>query len=408
MAGQKNRTEITSADKQQLGFEYQYLYFIVRLLSMQPNEEVGYESLDDVHVISSKEDTVYIQVKHTTETAADGKPSNLTRLSEDLWKTLSNWYKLVSDPTENRSGKDEQKEFLSKSHFILVTNRNVGANEIVDKIEELKNGTLKASELKKYLSVLSKETKDSDIKGYIDDVNKLPTLILSAFLTRVEFQSTKDSIFSNIRNGIRSKMIDQYVDEVLAELYLKLKEEFFSCVKEGEHQVLTYSEWWKSYTPIFNKYRTTLLPFHHYVPLLPDHLEQQCFVRELLEIGAIDMGDLSEITELTEYYLSVELQLDDWKKEGRITDSTIKDFHKEAALIWKRIHQSSHRKTKQDISLDYANALSCFDEVMKEKLNLISTDIGLPLSNGEFVKLANEEKIGWKYSWRSRRDIYEA
>lgn len=408
MAEQKNRTEITSADKQQLGFEYQYLYFIVRLLRMLPNEEVGYESLDDVHIISTNDETAYIQVKHTIETTADGSPPNLTRLSEDLWKTLSNWCKLVADPAENRVNSAAQKEFLSKASFIFVTNRNLGANDVILRIQELKERALMASQFRDYLSLLSKETKNPEIKNYIKDVKKLSASILFAFLSKVEFHSTEESLFDRIRDGIRSKMIDdEYIDDVFGELFLQLKENFFKTVKAGKHQVITYLEWTNKYKAAFNKYRTTPLPFRQYTPLLPDHLEQQIFVQELIEIGAIDIGDLPEITELTEYYLSVELQLADWKREDRITDSTIKDFHKKAALIWKRIHQSSHRTTKQNINADFVNALSCFDEVMKERLNLISTDIGLPLSNGEFVKLANEEHIGWKYSWRNRGGNYE-
>ena len=61
MTATRNRIEITSADTKQLGFEYQYLYFIVKLLQMRYGDVVGYEALDDIHVISaSSGDTVYI------------------------------------------------------------------------------------------------------------------------------------------------------------------------------------------------------------------------------------------------------------------------------------------------------------------------------------------------------------
>ena len=39
---------------------------------------------------------------------------------------------------------------------------------------------------------------------------------------------------------------------------------------------------------------------------------------------------------------------------------------------------------------------------MREELELLSTKLGIDLSNGEFIKLANEEKIGWKYNWITR------
>jgi len=49
-----------------------------------------------------------------------------------------------------------------------------------------------------------------------------------------------------------------------------------------------------------------------------------------------------------------------------------------------------------------ANALDCYYDVMREKLSILSTAIGSALSNGEFIKLANEEQIGWRYEWKGR------
>lgn len=403
MAELKTRVELTSADKQQVGFEFQYLYFILRLLQLLPGEEVGYEALDDVHVITaSNKETLYIQIKHTLETAASQAPPNLTRLSEDLWKTMSNWSKLITDPAEARIEKEVQKDFISKSRFILVVNRKIDNNEVIKKVQQIKAGSMTGTEIKTYFKELIKETKDEGIKEYIGVVANLPTQILNEFLKNVEFYSSVESLFDQIRDGIRSKMTDDaYVNDVFGTLYLQLKEDFFIKVQEGKHQVITFSEWITHYRAVFDTYRTTLLPFRYYNPPLPEHLEQQPFVKELIEIGAIDMSStgLSEIAELTEYYLTVELQLNDWYHDGRLTLPIIDKFHKDAALTWKRIHQSCHKTTKTSPHLDYENALECFYDVMKEKLKLLSNEMGQSLSNGEFIKLANEETIGWKHAW---------
>jgi hypothetical protein len=53
MANLTKRTDVTSADTKQIGFEYQYLYFILRLLQLSYGEEVGYEALDDVHIVNA-------------------------------------------------------------------------------------------------------------------------------------------------------------------------------------------------------------------------------------------------------------------------------------------------------------------------------------------------------------------
>lgn len=406
MANLKKRTDVMSADTKQIGFEYQYLYFILRLLQLSYGEEVGYEALDDVHVVNaSNKETLYIQVKHTIDTTSTGSQVNLTRLSEDLWKTLSNWSLLISDPHENRNKDDAQSEFVKISKFILLTNRNVDNNEVIEEIQKLKLGQTDQLKIRTFISKLKAETKNEQIKEYIDNVLSLSPNVCADFLKNTVFKSSSNSLFDEIREEIRKKMTeDVYIDDVLSSLYLQLKEDFFDKVQTNSHQVITYNEWISKYRGVFNRFRTTLLPFREYNPILPEHLEQQFFVKELIEIGVADIDDygLSEIADLTEFYLKIELQLNDWCNEGRITLFEKDRFHKNAALIWKRIHQSCHQTTKKDISQDNKNALNCFYAVMREELELLSTKLGIDLSNGEFIKLANEEKIGWKYNWITR------
>lgn len=162
MAITPKRVDVTSADTKQLGFEYQYLYFIVRLLQLRSGCEVGYEALDDIHVISGGTDeTQYIQVKHTTELSADGTPANLTMLSEDLWKTLSNWSKLISDPAEQRDSIDSQKQFLQNSSFIFATNRNTCQNRVSELIDAVKRNACTGTNAKKAsLFEISMQTTD--------------------------------------------------------------------------------------------------------------------------------------------------------------------------------------------------------------------------------------------------------
>ena len=60
--------------------------------------------------------------RNTTPT---GSQVNLTRLSEDLWKTVSNWSQLISDPNENRSKDGAQLAFVKMPKFVLVANRKL-------------------------------------------------------------------------------------------------------------------------------------------------------------------------------------------------------------------------------------------------------------------------------------------
>lgn len=397
------REDQTSADSKHLGFEYQYMCFIRQLLKIRSGEEVGYEYHDDVHTVSSGGITTYIQVKHTTETSSDGSQANLTELSPDVWKTFSNWSKLICDPSVERDSASAQLEFLKQTHFVLCVNRKIKQTSLTSLIFEAKEGTLSAKSAREKLMYIKKSTSDTTLKNYIQDVLELKGQVLLLFLQNTSIENSNTKIFDEIRTLIREKMVQsEYVDEVLSNLYLQLKEDFFDKVEAKKHQVITYNQWITKYSSVFNQYRKTMLPVREFNPILPEHLENQFFANELCEIGVLDFEDngLSELAELTRCYLSLELQLDEWYENGRISKLDKERFHKDVLLTWKRTHQSNHRKTKSAPELDVENAILCYDQLMKIKLQLLSTEIGIFLSNGEFIKLADEQKIGWKYKWK--------
>lgn len=397
------RIDITSADTKQVGFDYQYLYFMDRLLQLSPGDEIGYEALDDVHVISSTTgETAYIQTKHTIDLSSDGTLVNLTTLSEDLWKTLSNWSQLIKDPQEQRNTESSQLSFINRSKFILVTNRNTTNNSVSLLLDKTKENDCAEANVRDELMKFRGSSKSNTIHGYIDNICKLAPTVLLHFFRKVDLVSTDIDLFEDIRKKIKDKMIaDDDVDDVLSRLYYQLKRDFFKSVQNRKHQVITYGEWRKKYQSVFNSVRTTLLPFRSYTPALPQHLEMQPFAKELFEIDAISLDNfgLAELADFTTAFLSLRNQLSDWYDEGKIDASTVKKFHDNAFEIWKSLHRGSHRATKKDNALDQNNALSCFDEVMKKELKILATELGISLSRGEFIMLANEEEIGWKYMW---------
>lgn len=398
-----SRSEITSADMQQLGFEYQYLYFVIRLLQMQHGDEVGYEAKDDVHVVSAtSKTTLLIQVKHTVSTNSAGNPPNLSLLSSDFWKTLSNWSKLISDEVAGRSNDKTKEEFISQSNFILVTNRAITDTQISTLLQKSKDRSINGQDVANTLREICKSTKDKTIRKYIGDVLNLGVRNLFLLFQKMEINSTPSNLVDEIRREIRNKMVaEEYVNDVLHALYAQLKEDFFSKVSMKTHQIIGYDEWQCRYQPVFNSVRTTLLPMRSYQPILPEHLEQQVFVRELVEIGAIGLDDngLADIAEFTEHYLSIKMQLDDWRDDGKIDLLTVQRFHEDAKQLWKNIHRSCHRTTNSDYVLDLKNACDCFDKTMLQRLSVLSTELGISLSNGEFIFLANDKKIGWRNRW---------
>ena len=185
---------------------------------------------------------------------------------------------------------------------------------MINKMTGVKQGIVNGSDFLNYIKQLQAKTKNIEIKEYMNDIIKLGVSVSQAFIKNVEIIDSPNNLFDTIRDGIRDKMVpEEYIDDIFGNLYRQLKEDFFNKVTSGQRQIITYEDWITKYREIFNQYRSTLLPLREYNPILPEHLDEQFFVKELIEIGAVDMDDfgLSEIAEYTNHYLSITMQLED-------------------------------------------------------------------------------------------------
>ena len=131
----KSHSEATSADKTSIGFEFQYYFFLCKLLVLEPGQSIGLEVKDDVHTELDNDFQIFYQVKHTIHEC-----KNLQTRDIDLWKTLSNWSKVIGDKYHERETIGEQLKFIQKTEFILFSNKVDGQNnEIINLIEALKS-----------------------------------------------------------------------------------------------------------------------------------------------------------------------------------------------------------------------------------------------------------------------------
>lgn len=406
MSEEKNRYDLTSADTKIIGFDFQYFYFINELLKLDVGQSIGFEAKDDVHIELPSTRKVIIQLvqlKHTVQKNAKGVPANLTDKDDDLWKSLSNWCKVICDAVEGRKTNKSQLAYLDNIEFILATNKNISKNKFISNIKKFANRKMDLPQVVDYLTQLEKDTKDENVKGHIQDILDMNSKVLQSFFKKLKFLDTGDEIIISIKLNIQRKMIaSNRVNDVFNELFSELKQDFFKNVKAKKHQIITFDEWISKYTCIFEKNRNTTLPVRSFKLVFPENLFEQPFIKELIEIGEIEEDDLSQVTEFSEFMLSIQMNLNQWYSDGEITYSDLEKFHKTTISIWKNTHKKSHRSTKENLALSNTNALNCLDDIRSKELKMLTSDIGVDLSNGEFYYLSNESQIGWKIEWEAK------
>ncbi|RQS76200.1 hypothetical protein DID96_02720 [Burkholderia sp. Bp8963] len=400
MSNEKSFTEKTSADDKSIGFEYQYYYFLDRLLNLKSGQTVGLEVKDDVHTTLDADFNILVQLKHTVRSNAKGDPVALTELDSDLWKTIYNWSQVISDKAEGRKELSQQLRYVEKTEFHLVSNKSESkANEFLQILDRFNLGEDDFQMLLDHVKSLESKTVDQSIKGYIDGVLKLETEVLEAFFRRIKVELGLDDIVGRVKRSLLEKIIDpDKVDTVFSRLDSSIRTDNFIAVKRGEAILISFDDFMKRYRRIFDDGRTKKLVYPKFTPELPSDIFAQRFIRRLLEIGDISESDEELAIDYTTYKLRISRYLQQWVQEGDLVSEEIETFHEEVFVRWRNEFRVAFRgcSTPHQI-IDAAMALLI--TLRRDQFKLGDTELSTTLSNGELYYLSDAGQIGWHKDW---------
>ena len=133
-------------------------------------------------------------------------------------------------------------------------------------------------------------------------------------------------------------------------------------------------------------------------------MEEQIFVKQLLDIGEITTGS-SQIIEYTTQMLQVMNHLADWTENNIVLPTEMDEFQKEAVLKWRNEFRSKYRQIERqinsgssiitDLETEIQNlGLQLIDFLRRENLVIAGDTLGIELSNGHFYALSDKPEIG--------------
>ena len=400
MSNNKTHTEKTAAESKSIGFDYQYYFFLWKVLLLKPNESVGLEVKDDVHTDLGNNFQVLYQLKHTVKKNSQGDIANLTTSDLDMWKTFSNWSKVICDTNDARSTYQAQLNFIEKTSFVLASNKSSNkSNEVVKIISHLQSGTKNINDIRTYFLSLEESTRNEDLKGYIKDVLTLDDLILEQFFLRTFFHLDDDDIITKCKEAIKSKMIPQEkIEKAFNTIDSNIRSDNFLQVKEGVKIEITFEDLYKKYRRHFDLYRNGSLDVQEYKGALPNNLEEQVFIKQLEEIGFVKSGDSDYITKLTLFKLKLLNNLDEWKRDGNITELELERFKNDAFNLWDTEFRIQHVENINEEDYN-KNGIELLRTVLQERLKLAEQELDIDLCHGKFYSISDEPVIGWRKDW---------
>lgn len=391
------------------GFDYQFLYFINRLLKMaDKRDDVSYEKYDDVSM-SSEEGLVYFQLKHTIG-GRNQKTVNLSLRDYDLWKTLAVWIDIT-----NKQDEDKRIDFLESNSFVLVTNKNPVNNPFWMELQKYQKGEMSFDELKKFYTKVYDETGESKrkevngqkgktTKGYIKcliDFDYADQLLKSMSIC---FEpDLKKEILEPLE--LNKNIPHKNVEEAYQELLGMIRDKYYSDQKDS----YTREEFSKVFDRICQKYRERKFTFkRNTMTKLPPHLEDQVFIKQLMDVEDISLEDDPLIVEYTmekfDYINSIRVAT----KNDDVSEEEVENVRADAVRYWRQKYKHyMGRINPDDNDKIIEKASDLLNDIRDKNIYFVEKEIESYFSNGCFYYLSDkdsehEPQIGWRPGWEEK------
>jgi len=405
MSTNTNVQELHSAGANAIGFDYQFYYFMYLALSLKHGEKIGFEVKEDVHIDKSDGSSILFQGKHSVQTNKSGEVVNLTTLDVDLWKTVANW-------TDFIHAENDVAGYLSKTSFVLFTNKNEDINGFLTALSAYKA----SGDLNLFINSL-KQIKSSstngEIIGYLKKTLKLGKKNIGKFFSKVSIETSFDDIINKIKNRLlETTRVTAIMEAIFEKLYTALQGAKYLDIKDEKKFEITFADFNNRFGRCFEiAFQDRPLPVRSIPFLIPEDLEEQMFIKQLIDVGEVTSGS-KLITKYTEQMLKTFNHFTWWTGENLIFPHELKACEDNALLVWESEFISKYRdingKITQGISIDELEleikkaAVQIVDSLRKEDLDILNVKLGREFSIGQFYMLSDRLQLGWHLKWEDK------
>lgn len=387
------------------GFDYQFLYFVNKLVCMsQKGEVVSYEKHDDVS-LQDGDTLTYYQLKHTM-LGTEEKPANLTLRDPDLWKAIYVWIDIANK-------QKNPKDFLESNMFVLVTNKASMDNLLWQNIQKLKNNKISYKDVKDFCQKTYDDSKESGVQNRQAKKEKSTKVYIKTLIDfeyaeellrsmKIEFEAKlRENILDSLEHNksIPHKNIEYAFHELIGAIRDKYETQHVNSYDRESFN--------KSFGRIFNKYSERKFTFKKRITTeLPKHLEKQTFIQQLIDVQDITENDIVDIIEYTTEKLDYINNVREFLQNEEISNEEIEETWAEAIRIWKQKFRYYFKNANSEKEI--INQASELLNVIRDKeLDYVEGKLTAYFSNGCYYYLSDkddehEPRIGWRPGWKEK------
>ncbi len=397
-------------------FEYQWNYFVYRLLKENDDAAtVSFELHDDVDTQTEEGITLY-QIKHSVRKSLKGKTINLSNRDTDLWKTISIWMKFI----------EEQPDILENTKFQLITNKAISKNKFVEAIETFHN-THSVEDLKSAFVTIkeskrtekSKIESDKSVNNHLNVSHIISDLLnkdyLKEFCSRISISKTSDVL----KEYIKRIMINRFglnrnrIDWVYNQLMTSLKDDSIDNIINRTPVSYNGSIFTERYQSILDIGRKKLnFRFDYSLDSLRGDFRDFLFIKQLISIDDTKDDDLDRIADLTKNWLFFNNNLQEHWNNNDIIHEDVKRLTEDVYAKWRTYYHSNHRRIISEATCSELCEAGCntVDSMRQCEFLLADTPLGNFLSEGCIYYYSNSATeiipdlplIGWHRDWKNK------
>ena len=397
-------------------FEYQWNYFVLRLLKENDDAAtVSFELHDDVDTQTEEGITLY-QIKHSVRKSSKGETINLSNRDTDLWKTISIWMKFI----------EEQPDILENTKFQLITNKAISKNKFVEAIEAFHN-THSVEDLKSAIVTIkesertekSKIKSDNSVTNHLNVAQIISDLLnkdyLKEFCSRISISKTSDILKEDIKRimGNRFGLNYNRIDWVYNKLMTSLKDDSIVNIINKTPVSYNGSIFTERYQSILDIGRKKLnFRFDYSLDNLSGDFRDFLFIKQLISIDDTKNDDLDRIADLTKNWLFFNNNLQEHWNNNDIIHEDVKRLTEDVYAKWRTYYHSNYRRIISEATCSGLCEAGCntVDSMRQCEFLLADTPLGNFLSEGCIYYYSNSATeiipdlplIGWHRDWKNK------
>lgn len=171
----------------------------------------------------------------------------------------------------------------------------------------------------------------------------------------------------------------------------------------------TRNEFSKAFDRISQKYRGRKFSFlKNTITEFPSHLEEQIFIKQLIDVEDITYDDVDDIVEYTKEKFDYINNVSTAIRNEEVSTKEVEDTRVEAIRFWRQQYKHYFKRVnKDDNGKIIEKAEDLLNVIRKQEIYFVEGKLETYFSNGCFYYLSDkdnehEPQIGWRPGWEEK------